>query len=477
MLAYLVSILFTFYLSDSVNYEPLTPQDSIVQIPQKKGIPVIIDDIFIVGNKKTRPGIILRELSIVKGEVYNEADLEEILLLDKNKLINTRLFVLVDITILHITETQIDIVVNVSERWYLFPSPIFDLVDRNFNDWWQNQGKDLSRTNIGAKIYKNNFRGRNETLKLLFQFGFTRQIGISYNIPYIDKNKRHGISIRYSYSENKNIAIRTENNKPVFFDSEEILKISKDYSIGYHYRRTFYNFHNAELKFHDNEINDTIVSINPNYYLKGKNSQKYFELSYSFVYDKRDNASYPLKGTRIEFTARKQGLGIYNSIDRFDLITGYTRFLTLGKGFYFGNYTSVYLSLPDEQPYSNVGALGYKKDFIRGYELFLIESKNFILNRFSLKKQILSIVGYTGLIPIEQFRKIPLSIYFKLFFDQGYAENFENYNQNSMLSNRYLFGTGAGLDIVSYYDTVITLEYSMNREQDAGFFLHIRKDF
>lgn len=438
---------------------------------------VYIDNIFIVGNKKTKDGIILRELSVKKGESYDEERLSAILNLDKSKLLNTRLFNTVNISMLYLDELTVDIVINISERWYTFPAPIFDLVDRNFNDWWQNQDRDFSRTNYGVQVFQNNFRGRNETLRLLLQFGFTRKFGVTYKIPYIDKRKRHGLSFKYDYSENTNIAVRTENNKPVFFDANETIKVVREYTIGYNYRRSFYNFHSLSLNYYDNIVSDTVTNINSEYYQTIDDQQQYVELAYGFTYDKRDFAPYPLKGARLDILARKQGLGFYNDLDRFDMIIGYAKFKDLGKSFYFSNYSSVYASFPKEQPYSNLGALGFRKNFIRGYELYLIEGKSFYLNRSTIKKRIFSKVANLRAMPIEQFRKLPIDIYFKLYFDMGYAENFTNYTQNVRLADRYLFGTGAGFDIVSYYDTVIRLEFSMNRENESGFFLHFKKEF
>jgi hypothetical protein len=48
--------------------------------------------------------------------------------------------------------------------------------------------------------------------------------------------------------------------------------------------------------------------------------------------------------------------------------------------------------------------------------------------------------------------------------------------ENTTLSNRYLFGGGIGLDIVTYYDLVIRLEYSMNDRAETGFFINVRAD-
>jgi outer membrane protein assembly factor BamA len=476
MLALLLSLTLSFNNVVALDSGMYLPSDSVTHVSEKD-LPVTIDNIFFIGNKVTKEDIMLREMSINRGDVYNKQDLENILVLDKSKLINTRLFNSVEISILHLSETLIDVVVNVSERWYTFPVPIFDLVDRNFNDWWQNQDKDFSRTNLGIKLYRNNFRGRNEALRLLLQLGYTKQFGITYKIPYLDANKQHGITLNFDYAENKNIAVRTVNHKPVFFDSEETLRIRRNYAIGYNYRRSFYSFHSFNIEYNYNTINDTIVGINPEYYEPEKITQRFFELTYTFTYDRRDAAPYPLKGHRLDVLVEKQGIGAFDDIDRAEINVNYTKFLDLGKGFYVANYLSGLSSLPSRQPYSNLGALGYRKDFIRGYELYLIESKNFILNRTTFKKRLLSVIGNMRFLPIDQFKKIPLDIYFKVYFDSGYAENFENYDLNTTLSDRYLFGTGAGIDFVTYYDSVIRLEYSVNRENQAGFFLHFKKEF
>ncbi|QSE96949.1 POTRA domain-containing protein [Fulvivirga lutea] len=457
-------------LQDSVQ----NSQDTTIQ---EKDIPLYIDAVFIIGNKKTKEEIIFRELNVEKGQTIYKSDLEAVLELDKSKLLNTRLFNTVNLSILYLDDFTVDIVVTVTERWYTFPVPIFDLVDRNFNDWWQNQDRDLSRTNYGVNIYKNNFRGRNETLRLLLQLGYTQKFGLTYKVPYLDKNKRHGMFLNYDYAENKNIAVRTENHKQLFLDSDETLRITKEYTAGYMYRRSFYSVHNLNFTYYENEVTDTVSIINPEYYAQDATTQKYAELSYFFTYDKRDFASYPLKGTKMELQVIKEGLGFFDDVNRFTIQAGYFKYVDLGNNFYFSNYTSAFASFLDNQPYNIYEGLGRRRDFVRGYELYLIEGKSFGLNRSTFKKRIFSKVFNLRPLPIEQFRKMPLDIYIKTYYDMGYVENFENYELNTTLSDRYLFGTGFGIDFVSYYDSVIRLEYSFNREQESGFFLHFKKEF
>jgi outer membrane protein assembly factor BamA len=58
---------------------------------------LIINRVFILGNRLTREQIILRELTLKSGDVIYSLDLPGIIDLDKKKLFNTRLFNTVDI--------------------------------------------------------------------------------------------------------------------------------------------------------------------------------------------------------------------------------------------------------------------------------------------------------------------------------------------------------------------------------------------
>jgi hypothetical protein len=45
-------------------------------------------------------------------------------------------------------------------------------------------------------------------------------------------------------------------------------------------------------------------------------------------------------------------------------------------------------------------------------------------------------------------------------------------NQTSFLDNKFIFGTGIGIDFVTYYDKVLRLEYGVNDMGETGFFIH-----
>ena len=438
---------------------------------------VTIDNILVIGNRITKSEIILREIDVAKGQTVYYDDLIKQLKLDQERVNNLRLFNTVKVKSVDLQEDRVLIVVEVTERWYIFPIPIFDLVDRNFNVWWEQQNHDFRRVNYGLKLYQRNFRGRNEKLKLTAQFGFTKKFGVSYAIPYLDKAQKHGVTIDAGYSENKNIAIRTRDHIQEFFNSEEILRTTFESGFMYVHRNTFHNFHNFGIKYINVNINDTISTQNPNYFRHGKTQQQYFRLFYQFIRDKRDVQAYPLNGYWFEGSIWKSGVGVFDDINQTEFRLRYAKYIDFGKQWYASNYSSLYLSKPDEQPYNSYYAIGYFMDMVRGYELYLIEGPRLFLNKSTIKKRVFSMDGSIGAMPLKQFRHFPLDIYIKSYVDWGYVQNFDDYGDNIRFSDSYLLGGGMGLDIHTFYDMVIRLEYSINKEKETGFYFHLKKEF
>ena len=89
-----------------------------------------IAEVIITGNAKTRPFIILREVPFRKGDTLSFESLQQQLQLAKEQLMNTTLFVDVDVFISTRIQTpqqrQAVITVAVKERWYLFRFPILN---------------------------------------------------------------------------------------------------------------------------------------------------------------------------------------------------------------------------------------------------------------------------------------------------------------------------------------------------------------
>ncbi len=438
-----------------------------------------VNRVLIIGNKITRNRIIERELSLKPGDTVSVSRLSEILVKDKNKVYNLRLFNTVNIRSLQLDEGNIDLLIEVNERWYTFPIPIFELSDRNFNEWWQNYNHDFKRVNYGLRLVQRNFRGRNETVRLNVQFGYTRRYSLLYSIPNLDEKQKHGLSFGFDYGEPKNLAVKTVDHKLDFLEMRQTLKKSVGGNVTYSYRRSFYETHSFQLEYRDSNVADTVVARNDNYYSGGASNIRFASISYSFTSDHRDVVAYPLKGYYFDGFLSKNGLG-FGDVNQFEGNVTYAKFIDLSKNTYLSNFTSLYASSPTAQPYALYSALGYRKQFIRGYEIYVIEGPKFFLNKTTLKKQIFSRDYRFEEMPLEQFRHLPLTIYLKAYADLGYVENYPRYNElkiNNTLSNRLLAGAGAGIDLVLAYDNVMRFEYTFTREGTNGFFFHLKREF
>ncbi|MCG8340006.1 MAG: BamA/TamA family outer membrane protein [Cytophagales bacterium] len=435
---------------------------------------VYIRQITIAGNKKTKDQVISRELQVSEGEKVAKGDLEKIFKQDSDKLINTQLFLKVDISKIDLPNDQIDIVVSVEERWYILPIPIFELADRSFSEWWTNQNRDLSRVNYGMKFYHNNVRGMGEKLGITTQFGFNKKFEFSYFLPYIDQLQRLGLKVVLSYEESKNIAYKSQDHRQCFLKFDRILKKNFESSLTYVLRYSFYTYHYFKLQFYHNTVADTVAVLNPNYFLPGKTLQRIFALSYEFKRDQRDYASYPLEGFLVKAKVEKLGLGIFDDINQLNFLATAERHFNLNKGFYFSNSVSAKLSFPDKQPYNFFKGLGYDNIFVRGYDLYVIEGQDYVLHKTDFKKRILSGEKYLGRwVPLKEFRTLPYTIYLKTFFDWGLVNNAITDPANTRLVNRLLYGGGVGIDLVTYYDTALGWSYAINSRGESGFFFSV----
>ena len=440
---------------------------------------LIVNRIFIIGNNKTRDQIILRELSLHQGDVVDSAELILILERDKRKLYNTRLFNRTDVRTLEFEPGRIDILVDVNERWYTFPTPRFELSDRNFNEWWENYNHDINRVVYGIKLYQYNMRGRNETLLVTALLGFQRKLSLIYRIPYLNKKQKQGLIFDFDFTEAKNVAYRTVDHKLVYEKLRTLQKYSTLTGLTYTYRNSFYQTHSLRAEYSTAWISDSILIKNENYFGPGRRRQYYGGLTYTFLSEHRDVIAYPLNGYQTLAIVSKTGLGLGDDLNKFEINVSLSNFKDLKRGFYFANYANVYWSTSHGVPYANYSALGYRKQFVKGYETYVIEGPYYFLNKATLKKRIFSRKINWELMP-RGFEYIPLSLYLKSYCDLGYVRNYPYYQENNFntrLSNTLLAGVGGGLDIVASYDVVLRLEYTMNAQGKNGFYFHLKKEF
>jgi hypothetical protein len=178
----------------------------------------------------------------------------------------------------------------------------------------------------------------------------------------------------------------------------------------------------------------------------------------------------------LSLRAEKNGLGIFDDLNRFSLRASYSQYFPLKNNFFLSSSITGVASFPKQQAYNNTEAIGYRPDAIRGYDLYAVEGQNYLIQKVTFKKLLFSKQQHFKSIPIPQFQTVPIAVYLKAFFDSGYVDNDFTDPENTALSNKYLFGGGLGLDIVTYYDLVLRFEYSMNDNGDTGFFVNVKAD-
>lgn len=67
------------------------------------------------------------------------------------------------------------------------------------------------------------------------------------------------------------------------------------------------------------------------------------------------------------------------------------------------------------------------------------------------------------------YKKIPIKFYPKIYTDFGYC--YSPYNNSNLFNNQLLHTYGIGVDIVTIYDIVFKIEYSINQLGDKGIFV------
>lgn len=433
----------------------------------------VISEVVLKGNQRTKPHIILRELDLQKGDtLYYEVG-DSVLERNRNNVFNTNLFITVRLYLESPMPPKAKLIVEMQERWYLFPFPLFELSDRNFNEWWNTYNADLSRTNYGLRFVQENFRGRNEKLDFLLQFGFTQAYSISYKVPYIDRAMRYGLKFKVSFKQNKSIAYATEDHQLQFAESttRSNLREYLDVQLDLNRRDGFYKFHKLLLGYKRLWVADTIVKLNPRFFLNGS-QQQYLRLSYEFLYDDRDIAIYPLQGEAISLGIERRGLGIFNDLSQTRLSLGYAKYFPLSRSLYFDTQASALFSLQPEQPYSAAQALGYGNNFLRGYELYVIDGQGFITSKNNLKLRLFEAEPQLRFIPIPQFRTVPIACFLTAYLDAGFVHDRFFTQESQRFSNRPIIGGGLGLDVITFYNLVFKLNYSVNSDLETGFYIN-----
>jgi len=439
---------------------------------------LIINKIIIEGNRVTKRNIFLRELTFSEGDTIEKMELIPSFERSRENLLNLSLFNFVSMDATHHPGNRIDVLVNVQERWYIWPTPIFEHGERNLSTFLKDP--EWQKLNYGMWLKWNNFRGRNEMLNAKIRLGYKEQYMLQYEKPNLGMDENHAVSVSYSLSRQHRINYITLDNKPVYFRDEEQYALSTaDAFVAYSYRPGLYSRHRIRAHYVDDWISDTVAKLNPGYFGDGFTRYRHFKIDYVYRYDIRDSKIYPLEGEAFKFKVQRFGLGIVKDYPygnwEFEAASFIHR--KLADRVYIANVSKARLFTNKQLPLVQQKALGYA-EYLTGYDAFVIDGSDYFISKLILKFQLVRPTSFTiPFINVKQFSRVHFSVYLNLLGDVGYVNQPVNTHPSNFMVNELQYSTGIGLDFVTYYDKVLGVEYAVNRYGMSGFFFHVTTPF
>jgi hypothetical protein len=429
-----------------------------------------IRTIVIKGNKKTKDNIAFREVAVRQGQSYSGNDLHRLLRLSREQLMNTTLFINVNVATYKVQGGIIDVEITVNERWYIFPVPYFKVVDRNWNVWIKDYGASLDRTQFGLKMLHNNTTGRNDKFNLWVIAGYTQQLEFKYQLPYVDKKMENGFTVGMSYGRNRELNYATDSNRQQFFTlpdfGRQFIRAELTYSNRKGSQQRFYirNIYGFE------KIDSAFFKLNPNY-LSGRTQASFYDLMAAYQYLNVDYIPFPLRGWYVDFYA----LNRFSSVIPMSQLGGrmLATWAFLPKTYI--NFQSAFVyTLQKHQPFFNQRLMGYGSLWMQGLEYNVMDGTFGVMGRTTIRRKMFT-YNFVGPDKWKAYSRIPFTFYLKTFGNIGYAYHVNP--GNNFMNNRFLHTAGFGLEIATIYDMVFKLDYSFNQFGQSGFFIHTSADF
>ncbi|MFD3002200.1 BamA/TamA family outer membrane protein [Pontibacter toksunensis] len=428
---------------------------------------LIIAGVTLAGNEVTKEQVMQQELTFAPGDTVEAGELEQLLEQNRKRIFNLRLFHFVNYSYT-CDQGFVQVQYEVQERFYLYPVLIFDFADRNFNAWLER--KDWSRIDYGASLVRRNFRGRNEDVRVRVQRGFNKRLEFSYRVPYI--SRRHNLGAEFSIADyrSRTISYTNRSNRQYFFEQEEGLPIKRTgLSAALIHRQSVQRQEGLRLSYLQESISDSVVHLNPEYYRKGRHERQSLRMELYKAVNLRNNFAYPLSGSYFE-AGVAQSLFLKGTGTPFTTLRAkYVNYSKLSDKYAYMLGAEGQLRLASRYAFADNTALGFRS-LVRGYELFVVGGQHYGLFKQSLTRDLLHIKSIKlNFIRNPKFNNIPLSVYLNAFTDAGYVVD-NVYQDRNPLTNRLLLGGGLGLHLVTFYDIVLRLEYTVNREGGKGLY-------
>ena len=463
-------------------------KDGAIHVPDTLLSPYIkITGIEISGNKLTKPGILLRELDFRKGDSlatfqkgkkvdfsdrnFYPGDSSELRLrmnYSRENLINTKLFLTVDLSLKKISNTQYILLIDVNERhfWWLFP--VAKLNAPNFNEWLRDiQWSDLS---MGLFFSDNNLFGLNHQTSIVALAGKSWAVALGYKIPWIGKGQKVGLTMTTGYSNMYTVEYSSVDNKRQMLYAPSS---SQDFKLGAKLtlRPGLYHYGTIHLTGDYIMVSDSMFRLDSNYLAKFKKKNISLSLYVDYYYDSRNCQNYPLKGNLLRVFINKVGLGLVSKdVDLFYYGIDFHFYQTLSRKWYVAEMVKAENSAGEDAPYYYQLNMTHGKDFIRGFDLYTLKGDQMYYSRNNIKYELIkpNVKKVKEGQEKNKFKSIQYAFYLNAFADAGYVVN--KFTTANPYDNKFLMSWGLGIDFVTYYDLVIRFEYAFTSIGTNGFF-------
>jgi outer membrane protein assembly factor BamA len=403
-----------------------------------------IDTVLVIGNEKTKEYVILNEMTLKSGMVLTPEALE----FDRSRIYSLGLFTRVDLYYDSLNTVRF-LLVDVRERWYLVPFPLFGFRDG-----------DTKRPYYGAGILHNNVGGRNQKLYAAATLGYDPSFNISFVDPLLDRTEHlyGGASLSYSRVRNKSEAeaLLTGN-----YDTDQF---SASATLG----KRFSLYQTASVTVGFRAV--TAPDFFPGRTVSTSGRDRFIVGSLSYTYDSRDLFEYASRGVMAGLSLTQNGFG--------EGSVGYTRYTADLRG---------YLPLPEsftlaarwywtavsggEVPVYGRSYFGYG-DRVRGYYHDVVEGDNLMLTAAELRFSLLAprTLNVSGLPLPEAFTIWRFGVSLVLFADAGATW----YRGETVGLQTMLAGTGGGIHFLLPYGVVARIEYARNNAHRSQWILALR---
>lgn len=457
---------------------------SIAVLAQKS---VFVKEISIKGNKKTKEWVILRGMTFQVGDSLKMNQLTENINRSQQNIYNSGLFTVVKLS--YTTENNaLALLIEVVERWYIYPKGGLALEERNAHDLFvkimNNKGlRDIfHRSSANAHLSWRNISGNGDALWAGGFYGFTHSFYVGYYRPNIWKKAQIGGEGQLYFSQRNEVIYGSLNGKSEWGKSKgKPLQTSIGGSISLYKRIDNYQGLTARFSYDYYAFADTIGRLNATYTTNHKHKEMYPALVLSYGCDKRDVKAFPLNGFRFRTAFRMVGFAPFSSARFIKMGISWAQYIPLSKRFFLSYQFQNLISVGRKIPYFEKSSLWFNNgglpDFapeIRGYEGYIADASFFSVSKMEIKYALLPRkIIHIKYIPFKKFQDMPLGLYVSSFLDTGTILDNSTSNYDNYLKDRLLYGYGIAANIYTIYDQVYRFELSRNNLQQWSFNINL----